>query len=42
MTLPRPACSGSKTCLLPAPLSFDHANILADYFRFKKTGKRPL
>lgn len=27
---------------LPAPLAFDHANILADYFRFKKTGKRPL
>jgi ADP-ribose pyrophosphatase YjhB (NUDIX family) len=27
---------------LPAPLAFDHANILADYFRFKKTGRRPL
>ncbi len=27
---------------LPAPLAFDHANILADYFRFRKTGKRPL
>ncbi|NNF84128.1 MAG: NUDIX hydrolase [Deltaproteobacteria bacterium] len=27
---------------LPAPLAFDHANILADYFRFKKTGKKPL
>ena len=27
---------------LPAPLAFDHATILADYFRFKKTGKRPL
>jgi len=27
---------------LPAPLAFDHAKILADYFRFRKTGKRPL
>ncbi len=27
---------------LPAPLAFDHATILADYFRFKKTGNRPL
>jgi ADP-ribose pyrophosphatase YjhB (NUDIX family) len=27
---------------LPVPLAFDHANILADYFRFRKTGKRPL
>lgn len=27
---------------LPAPLAFDHANILADYFRFKKTGEKPL
>jgi len=27
---------------LPAPLAFDHASILADYFRFRKTGKRPL
>ncbi len=27
---------------LPAPLAFDHAAILADYFRFKKTGVRPL
>ena len=27
---------------LPAPLAFDHAAILADYFRFRKTGKRPL
>ncbi len=26
---------------LPAPLAFDHAAILADYFRFRKTGKRP-
>lgn len=27
---------------LPEPLAFDHAKVLADYFRFKKTGKRPL
>ena len=27
---------------LPSPLAFDHAQILADYFRFKKTGERPL
>jgi 8-oxo-dGTP diphosphatase len=27
---------------LPAPLAFDHANILADYFRFRRTGRRPL
>jgi 8-oxo-dGTP diphosphatase len=27
---------------LPSPLAFDHAKILADYFRYKKTGKRPL
>jgi 8-oxo-dGTP diphosphatase len=27
---------------LPAPLAFDHAQILADYFRYKKTGERPL
>ena len=27
---------------LPTPLAFDHAQILADYFRFKRTGKRPL
>ncbi len=27
---------------LPDPLAFDHANILADYFRFRRTGKRPL
>jgi 8-oxo-dGTP diphosphatase len=27
---------------LPSPLAFDHARILADYFRFKRTGKRPL
>jgi 8-oxo-dGTP diphosphatase len=27
---------------LPSPLAFDHAQILADYFRFKKTGQRPL
>jgi 8-oxo-dGTP diphosphatase len=27
---------------LPSPLAFDHAQILADYFRFRKTGRRPL
>lgn len=27
---------------VPAPLAFDHAEILADYFRYKKTGVRPL
>ncbi|MGZ9146810.1 MAG: NUDIX domain-containing protein [Candidatus Deferrimicrobiaceae bacterium] len=27
---------------LPTPLAFDHATVLADYFRFRKTGKRPL
>lgn len=26
---------------LPAPLAFDHAQILRDYFTFKKTGSRP-
>ena len=26
---------------LPAPIVFDHAQILKDYFRYKKTGERP-
>ena len=26
---------------LPAPIAFDHAQILRDYFHYKKTGKRP-
>jgi 8-oxo-dGTP diphosphatase len=26
---------------LPAPLAFDHARILRDYFRFRRTGRRP-
>jgi len=26
---------------LPAPIVFDHAQILRDYFYYKKTGKRP-
>jgi len=26
---------------LPQPLVFDHSQIVADYFRFKKTGRRP-
>ncbi len=27
---------------LPSPIAFDHARILADYFRYKRTGVRPL
>ena len=27
---------------LPSPIAFDHARILADYFRYKKTGVRPM
>jgi len=27
---------------LPSPIAFDHAAILSDYFRFRRTGKRPL
>jgi 8-oxo-dGTP diphosphatase len=26
---------------LPAPLAFDHARILEDYFRYRRTGLRP-
>ena len=26
---------------LPSPIVFDHGQILADYFRFKRTGERP-
>ncbi len=26
---------------LPSPLAFDHATILADYFAYKRTGRRP-
>lgn len=26
---------------LPTPLAFDHARILADYFRYRRTGERP-
>jgi 8-oxo-dGTP diphosphatase len=26
---------------LPAPIVFDHSQILADYFHYKKTGRRP-
>lgn len=26
---------------LPSPIAFDHPRILKDYFRYKKTGKRP-
>ena len=26
---------------IPAPIVFDHARILRDYFLFKKTGRRP-
>jgi len=41
------AADDAKTVLtfcennLPAPLVFDHARILRDYFTFKKTGSRP-
>jgi len=27
---------------LPAPLAFDHQHILADYFHYRRTGRRPL
>jgi len=27
---------------LPAPIAFDHGTILADYFRYKRTGRRPM
>lgn len=27
---------------LPSPVAFDHERILEDYFRFRRTGKRPL
>ena len=27
---------------LPSPIAFDHAKILADYFLYKRTGKRPM
>jgi 8-oxo-dGTP diphosphatase len=27
---------------LPAPLAFDHGRILADYFHYRRTGRRPL
>ena len=27
---------------LPAPLAFDHAQILQDYVTYKRTGRRPL
>jgi 8-oxo-dGTP diphosphatase len=30
-----------KEAELPAPLAFDHAVILRDYFNYKKTGQRP-
>jgi 8-oxo-dGTP diphosphatase len=26
---------------LPSPIAFDHRQILADYFHFKRTGERP-
>jgi 8-oxo-dGTP diphosphatase len=26
---------------LPSPMAFDHGQILADYFHFKRTGERP-
>ncbi len=27
---------------LPAPIAFDHGRILADYFAYKRTGRRPV
>jgi len=27
---------------LPKPLAFDHARIVADYYRFRRTGERPV
>jgi 8-oxo-dGTP diphosphatase len=27
---------------LPSPFAFDHAKVIADYFHYKKTGRRPL
>lgn len=27
---------------LPSPIAFDHSRILADYFRYRRTGERPL
>jgi 8-oxo-dGTP diphosphatase len=27
---------------LPAPLDFDHTEVLADYFAYKRTGRHPL
>jgi len=27
---------------LPAPIAFDHGTILADYFQYKRTGRRPI
>jgi len=27
---------------LPSPIAFDHAKILEDYFRYKRTGEKPL
>ena len=35
------AASAFQEDFLPAPLVFDHAKILRDYFLFKKTGRRP-
>ena len=35
------AARGFRESALPAPLVFDHAKILKDYFSFKKTGRRP-
>jgi 8-oxo-dGTP diphosphatase len=26
---------------LPSPIAFDHARVLADYFEFRRTGRRP-
>ncbi len=44
--IPRGADDAKKAAIfsendLPAPIVFDHARILRDYFAFKKTGQRP-
>jgi 8-oxo-dGTP diphosphatase len=44
--VPRGADDAKVACAfrrdnLPAPLVFDHAKILSDYFSFKETGRRP-
>jgi 8-oxo-dGTP diphosphatase len=35
----RAAVFGEQT--LPSPIAFDHARVLADYFAYRRTGRRP-